>query len=306
MPDGGIVTISTQRRDLGDPEKPDPWICLSVVDEGTGIPENARSNIFDPFYTTKPVGSGTGLGLAMVKGFVIQSGGRVSLQSEEGTGTTIEIELPEAVEQAPKPASGAAVAQPRGGSESILLVEDDAAVAAVGFRILSLSGYRVLLADCAGAALTLLRSHKEPIELFLVDVMRRQTRRGPFWSMPRCRSTRRRPCCTRPATPLKRWRGQASCRPASSSSKSHTSPSNCSNGSARSSTGREATRRSDRSDGGRGQGVRLRARRTSSIRTASTSGLRRRWRADRPGTSSPLRSRGIRPGRRAPWHWPDR
>ncbi len=113
MPDGGIVTISTRRKDVGDPEKPEPWICVSVVDAGTGIPADALSKIFDPFYTTKAVGSGTGLGLAMVKGFVIQSGGRVSLQSEEGKGTTIEIELPEAAEQDRSMATEVVAALPR-------------------------------------------------------------------------------------------------------------------------------------------------------------------------------------------------
>ncbi len=177
MPDGGIVTIST-RAELADASEPGQrWICISVVDAGSGIPAEAQSKVFDPFYTTKPVGSGTGLGLAMVKGFVIQSGGQVSLSSEPGRGTAIEIRLPEAV------ATSGVAAQPQvlpppGGNETILLVEDDPAVAALGFRILSLNGYRVLLADSAGAALSLLRGHFERIDLFLVDVML-PDKRGP-------------------------------------------------------------------------------------------------------------------------------
>jgi two-component system cell cycle sensor histidine kinase/response regulator CckA len=177
MPDGGIVTIST-RADLADASEPGHrWICISVVDAGSGIPAEAQSKVFDPFYTTKPVGSGTGLGLAMVKGFVIQSGGQVSLSSELGRGTTIEIRLPEAV-ATPAVAAQPQVLRPPGGNETILLVEDDPAVAALGFRILSLNGYRVLLADSAGAALSLLRGHFERIDLFLVDVML-PDKRGP-------------------------------------------------------------------------------------------------------------------------------
>jgi PAS domain S-box-containing protein len=182
MPNGGIVTISTRAEAVETPEGRQRWVTVSVMDAGSGIPAEAQSKVFDPFYTTKPVGSGTGLGLAMVKGFVIQSGGQVSLLSEPGRGTTIEIRLPEAVDNTAEAASAAVqpgVVPPRGGAETILLVEDDPPVAAVGFRILSLNGYRVLLADSAGAALSLLRAHTERIDLFLVDVIL-PDKRGPL------------------------------------------------------------------------------------------------------------------------------
>ena len=169
MPDGGVVSISTERSDA--------MVAVSVSDRGTGIPIEAQSKVFEPFFTTKAVGSGTGLGLAMVKGFVIQSGGLVELVSEPGEGTTITIRLPAA--SAPEVKPVLEVAQPpRGGSETILVVEDDPAVAEVAFRILSRSGYHVLLADCGAAALSLLGTRTTAIDLLLLDVMLPDTR-GP-------------------------------------------------------------------------------------------------------------------------------
>jgi PAS domain S-box-containing protein len=97
MPGGGRLTISTDRRQGVAPFTPasPAHIVISVSDTGAGIPVALHPHVFDPFFTTKPVGSGTGLGLAMVKGFVVQSGGDVTLRSEPGRGTTIEILLPE-------------------------------------------------------------------------------------------------------------------------------------------------------------------------------------------------------------------
>jgi PAS domain S-box-containing protein len=96
MPDGGCLTITTDRRESeGGAVADTGWIAMIVADTGGGIPSELHSRVFDPFFTTKPVGSGTGLGLAMVKGFVVQSGGKVNLVSEAGRGTTIEIMLPE-------------------------------------------------------------------------------------------------------------------------------------------------------------------------------------------------------------------
>ena len=171
MPGGGILTISTDRRADDSGENPDRrWVAISVSDTGAGIPQELHSQVFDPFFTTKPVGSGTGLGLAMVKGFVVQSGGQVSLVSRPGEGTTIDILLPEAVDaQVPTPEPVAAEALGRG--ETILVVEDDPSVAAVSFQVLSRRGYRVLLADRGESAIGLLRGHTGPIALLLVDVI---------------------------------------------------------------------------------------------------------------------------------------
>jgi len=173
MPGGGTVTIATRRDQLDTGAGLQDWICVSVADTGTGIPLEVQSQVFDPFFTTKPVGSGTGLGLAMVKGFVVQSGGQVALHSQPGRGTTIEVQLPEAVEARTVQLQAAAEPDfdPDRGHETILIIEDEPAVAALGRRILTLNGYRVLLADCGAEALEILRSHSEPIDLLLVDVM---------------------------------------------------------------------------------------------------------------------------------------
>jgi len=171
MPGGGVLTISTDRRaeDSGDGEDR-RWVAISVADTGAGIPQELHSQVFDPFFTTKPVGSGTGLGLAMVKGFVVQSGGRVSLVSRPGEGTTIDILLPEAIDAQP-PAPEPVAPEALGRGETILVVEDDPSVAAVSFQVLSRRGYRVLLADRGESAIGLLRGHTGPIALLLVDVI---------------------------------------------------------------------------------------------------------------------------------------
>jgi len=172
MPGGGRLTISTARRGGWPP--PDTreaaWVAVSVADTGAGIPLELHSQVFDPFFTTKPVGSGTGLGLAMVKGFVAQSGGRVALHSEPGRGTTIEIMLPEVVDTR---AEVAAVAEPARahGSETVLVVEDDPAVAGASFQVLTRAGYRVLMADGGENAIGLLRGHTGPIAIMVVDVI---------------------------------------------------------------------------------------------------------------------------------------
>jgi two-component system, cell cycle sensor histidine kinase and response regulator CckA len=100
MPTGGRLTITTDRktRDGSEELTGRGWISIAVADTGAGIPPQLHSQVFDPFFTTKPVGSGTGLGLSMVKGFVVQSGGEVTLRSVPDMGTTIEILLPEVAE----------------------------------------------------------------------------------------------------------------------------------------------------------------------------------------------------------------
>jgi PAS domain S-box-containing protein len=173
MPGGGSLTISTGRRGDGDGTGAagPGWVTIAVSDTGAGIPSEFHSRVFDPFFTTKPVGSGTGLGLAMVQGFVVQSGGKVTLGSVPGCGTTIEILLPE-VADVPEPSSHGSPELPvPGGHETVLVVEDEPAVAAVSFQLLSRRGYRVLLADSGESAISLLRGHPAAIDLMLVDVI---------------------------------------------------------------------------------------------------------------------------------------
>jgi two-component system, cell cycle sensor histidine kinase and response regulator CckA len=170
MPRGGRLTISIERRERepGDGHQ-GPWIVLKVTDTGVGIPTELQARVFDPFFTTKPVGAGTGLGLATVKGFVAQSGGRVSLSSRPGA-TTVEIRLPQSRElRASLPSQIPAGGHGRG--ETVLLVEDDPNVAVMSFQILSRNEYHVMLADSGESAIALLRGHSAPIALLLLDVV---------------------------------------------------------------------------------------------------------------------------------------
>jgi two-component system cell cycle sensor histidine kinase/response regulator CckA len=172
MLEGGTLTISTDRRLMDEPDQPTAsWISISVADTGVGIPAELHSQVFDPFFTTKAIGSGTGLGLSMVKGFVAQSGGNVTLRSELGRGTTIEILLPEVADTREPQVVTSPGQNLVGRGETILVVEDEPAVAAVGFQVLSRSGYRVLLADNGHSAIALLRAHTGPIALLLLDVI---------------------------------------------------------------------------------------------------------------------------------------
>jgi two-component system cell cycle sensor histidine kinase/response regulator CckA len=178
MPGGGRLTIATDRLESDAPDgRSGRWIVISVADTGAGLPIELQPQVFDPFFTTKPVGSGTGLGLSMVKGFVVQSGGYVSLESGSG-GTTIEILLPESTEaQVSVPEPDMPLVMGRG--ETVLVVEDDPTVAVMSFQVLSRRGYRVLLADTGESALALIRGHGGPIALLLSDVILPDMR-GPY------------------------------------------------------------------------------------------------------------------------------
>lgn len=148
------------------------YVMIAVSDTGSGMPQEVVARAFDPFFTTKEVGRGTGLGLSQVYGFVKQSGGHVRIYSEVGEGTTVKVYLPRllgAVEEV----AGVAMDEtlPRGESqELILLVEDEPGVRQFSFDALSELGYRVLEADGAAAALTLIDAHPE-ITLMFTDVV---------------------------------------------------------------------------------------------------------------------------------------
>jgi signal transduction histidine kinase/ActR/RegA family two-component response regulator len=182
MPSGGTLKITTSRRaapppasvtgDAGGARVSDPGnrIVVSVADTGGGIPEDVQEQVFEPFFTTKGHGKGTGLGLAMVYGFVTQSGGSISLRSKPGAGTTIDIELPEGggrSNAAPVGTSATSVA----GRETVLLVEDEPAVASFSLRVLQRLGYRVLDARDGTQAIAVARAHHGEIALILSDVI---------------------------------------------------------------------------------------------------------------------------------------
>jgi CheY-like chemotaxis protein len=144
---------------------------ISVTDTGCGMPAEIAEKATEPFFTTKPAGEGTGLGLSQVYGFVRQSGGHLRIYSEPGKGTTIRIYLPRCLTGAgevapPSPAEGLQ----QGSGETILVVEDDANVRAYVVEALSGVGYRVVEAGDAAAALVVFASNPE-IHLMLTDVV---------------------------------------------------------------------------------------------------------------------------------------
>jgi PAS domain S-box-containing protein len=143
-------------------------VCLSITDSGCGMPPEILDKIFDPFYTTKAPGKGTGLGMSMVYGFVKQSGGEIKVRSAPGAGTTISIYLPRAAGHVLQDDAQADTAVP-GGVETILVVDDDPAVIATTTEILAGLGYRVLRAENGQEALAILGSGL-PVDLLFTDI----------------------------------------------------------------------------------------------------------------------------------------
>ena len=144
------------------------YVMIAVTDTGCGIPPDELEHVFEPFYTTKPEGQGTGLGLSMVYGFVKQSGGHVKIYSEVNQGTTVRMYLPRTRQDEALVASSAGEAVE--GSETILLVEDDPGVRETAAELLSDLGYRVLKSKNADSALAVIESGAE-IDLLFTDVV---------------------------------------------------------------------------------------------------------------------------------------
>jgi PAS domain S-box-containing protein len=150
--------------------QPGDYVRLSVSDDGCGMKSEVQSHIFEPFYTTKEVGSGTGLGLATVYGAVKQNHGFITFYSEVGEGTIFNIFLP-AMPAARARAAEVTVELLRCGSETLLLVEDDQMLLELETAMLEAVGYRVLAASCGEEALSLARSHQGPIPLLISDLI---------------------------------------------------------------------------------------------------------------------------------------
>jgi two-component system cell cycle sensor histidine kinase/response regulator CckA len=162
----GLAAAASEGLPLGG-----PLVALSVTDTGIGMDEHVLAHLFEPFFTTKELGRGTGLGLATVYGIVRQSGGRIQVASRPGEGSTFTVYLPRA--DALAGAAAAAVAEPPvpGGSETVLVVEDEAAVRHLVCRALRAKGYRILEAPHAEAALGLADAALEPIQLLVSDLV---------------------------------------------------------------------------------------------------------------------------------------
>lgn len=148
---------------------PGQYVMLAVTDTGSGMTPDILEKVFDPFFTTKPDGKGTGLGLSMVYGFVKQSGGHIKIYSEPGSGTTVRIYLPRSME-AEDVVTDNLTGAVMGGTETVLVVEDDEAVREVTVSLLSELGYSVLKAKDADSALAIVESGV-PIDLLFTDVV---------------------------------------------------------------------------------------------------------------------------------------
>jgi CheY-like chemotaxis protein len=178
MPEGGKLTIETQNTHLDEsytshnPEvSAGQYAVICISDTGVGMDAETAAKAVEPFFTTKEVGRGTGLGLSMVYGFVKQSGGHIKIYSEPGEGTTVKMYLPRLLgtfhEQADEPLFGAVEAQ---GSESILVCEDDEDVRAYSVEVLRELGYSVLEAANGNAALATLQANGS-VDLLFTDVV---------------------------------------------------------------------------------------------------------------------------------------
>jgi len=178
MPAGGRLTIEAANVEMDEvyvrshaPARPGRYVMLVLSDTGIGMDEQTKARIFEPFFTTKESGKGTGLGLATVYGIVKQAGGFIWVYSEPGRGTSFKVYLPRVDEAADPPVARPAMAEPRRGAETVLVVEDAAAVRMVTRQVLERYGYTVLEAPNGETALRLAAKHHGPIQLLLTDVV---------------------------------------------------------------------------------------------------------------------------------------
>jgi len=172
MPGGGVLTVETANATV-DPDNPElppgDYAVIAVSDTGSGIPPELLAKVVEPFFTTKGVGKGSGLGLSMIYGFAKQSGGQLRIYSEVGHGTTVRLYLPrseEAIEAPKAPAAGLV----KGRGERILVVEDNVDVRRVAVRQLTELGYQVVEADNGAAGLEVL-SQDHGVDLVFTDIV---------------------------------------------------------------------------------------------------------------------------------------
>jgi two-component system NtrC family sensor kinase len=178
MPKGGLLAISTELRELdaafirahgqGEPGR---YAVISVSDTGQGMDEALRHRIFEPFFTTKETGKGTGLGLSIVYGIVKQHNGSVNVYSEPGKGTTFRIYLPLVGQETAAVEEGKARPMPRGGTETILLAEDEPAVRKLVEIVLTEFGYTVIPAEDGQDAVEKFKANRERVSLLLMDLI---------------------------------------------------------------------------------------------------------------------------------------
>jgi PAS domain S-box-containing protein len=179
MPNGGRLIIETTEASLSEEYAhlhagvaPGNYVMLAVTDTGCGMTDEVKARLFEPFFTTKPQGQGTGLGLATCYGVVKQSGGHINVYSELGRGTTFKVYLPRILEHASVTPTTPNATTAAGGSETILLVEDDHAVRGLNARLLRAKGYTVIEATNGRDALRQADQRRDKgIKLLLTDVI---------------------------------------------------------------------------------------------------------------------------------------
>jgi signal transduction histidine kinase len=176
MPEGGRLVISTRAVDVNaqypgsaDARTPGRYAVLSITDTGTGMDQRTKDRIFDPFFTTKDVGKGTGLGMSIIYGIVNQHKGYIDVRSEPGKGTAFDILLPLSKE-APEEEITEGVHEVKGGTETILLAEDDSDVRRLIADVLTRAGYSVIAAEDGDEAVEKFIYNKDSIEFLLLDV----------------------------------------------------------------------------------------------------------------------------------------
>ncbi len=175
MPHGGDLVLTTRNETIDENQaaslslQPGRYVCVSVADTGTGIDPAVRQKIFDPFFTTKAVGEGTGLGLASAYGIIKNHQGCIEVDSQSGRGSTFAFYLP-ASDQTLQPARDTVERLPK-GSETVLLVDDEATVLSVGAQLLNRLGYTVITADSGKAALDVYGRRIDDIDLVILDMI---------------------------------------------------------------------------------------------------------------------------------------
>ena len=178
MPQGGRLTITCSNQSVAERPQPDfpglapgEYVRIQITDTGYGMDRETLSRIFEPFFTTKEEGKGTGMGLSTVYGIVAQAGGRIYCTSSRGEGTTFTIFVPRLLGPASEPARAELPRRPAGGSERVLLVEDEDAVRGYVRRVLENGGYHVLEAGSGESALQIVEAGHTVIDLLLTDVV---------------------------------------------------------------------------------------------------------------------------------------
>jgi CheY-like chemotaxis protein len=179
LPGGGMLAIETSRQTMTDDYvrihgygSKGEYAMLAVSDTGAGMDRDTRARIFEPFFTTKEPGKGTGLGLAIVYGIVKQHNGFINVYSEPGTGTTFKIYLPLVMVEKVSRDPAAEDAPPvRGGTETVLVLEDNPEVRAITRSLLEIYGYRVIEAEDGLEGVALFSRHRDDISLVITDVV---------------------------------------------------------------------------------------------------------------------------------------